>query len=135
MPICPNCNSLKIVKNGAAHSRNRAYAQHPLRGQNAFQAFVSSKTTTIQCDELWSFVDSKDNKQWVWLALDVKTREIVGIQIGDRDEKAARKLWNSLPPVCCQCAVAYTDFWAAYETVFPRKRHKAKAQRVRAERP
>ena len=25
---------------------------------------------TIQCDELWSFVDNKGNKQWVWLALD-----------------------------------------------------------------
>ncbi len=30
----------------------------------------------MQCDELWSFVDSKENKQWVWLALDFKTREI-----------------------------------------------------------
>lgn len=65
---------------------------------------------TIQCDELWSFVDHKDNKQWVWLALDSKTREIVGVYVGNRDEQAARKLWNSLPPVYRQCAVAYTDF-------------------------
>ncbi len=26
---------------------------------------------TVQMDELWSFVDDKGNKQWVWLALDV----------------------------------------------------------------
>ena len=57
--------------------------------------------------------------------MDVKTREIVGVYIGDRDEKAARKLWNSLPSVYRQCAVAYTDFWAAYETVFPSQRHRA----------
>ena len=44
-------------------------------------------------------MDNKGNKQWVWLALDVNTREIVGVYIGDRDEKAAKKLWNSLPPV------------------------------------
>ena len=25
---------------------------------------------TMQCDELWSFVDNLGNKQWVWLALD-----------------------------------------------------------------
>ena len=31
---------------------------------------------TIQCDELWSFVDNKGNKQWVWLALDEDNREI-----------------------------------------------------------
>ena len=34
-------------------------------------------------DELWSPVDNKGNKHWVWLALDVKTRAIVGVYIGD----------------------------------------------------
>ena len=80
---------------------------------------------TMQCDELWSFVDNKGNKQWVWLALDATTREIVGVYIGARDESAARKLWNSLPSVYRQCAVAYTDFWNAYGAVLPIKRHRA----------
>ncbi|MBM0743404.1 IS1 family transposase [Phormidium sp. CLA17] len=53
---------------------------------------------TIECDELWSFVDNKKNKQWVWLALDADTREIVGVYIGARDAAAARQLWHSLPP-------------------------------------
>ena len=39
---------------------------------------------TVQMDELWSFVDNKGNQQWVWLALDAETREIVGVHIGDR---------------------------------------------------
>ncbi len=43
-----------------------------------------------------------------------KTREIVGVYIGDRHESAARKLWTSLPQVYRQCAVAYTYFWNAY---------------------
>jgi IS1 family transposase len=34
----------------------------------------------VQCDELWSFVDHKGNKQWVWLALEADTREIVGVR-------------------------------------------------------
>lgn len=80
---------------------------------------------TIQCDELWSFVGCKRNKQWVWLALDATTREIVGVYVGARDESAARQLWASLPPVYRQCAVAYTDFWAAYGSVLPTKRHRA----------
>ncbi len=54
---------------------------------------------TIECDEAWSFVASKNNKKWIWLALDKKTREIVGVYIGDRSEDGARGLWNSLPPV------------------------------------
>jgi len=56
---------------------------------------------------LWSFVDNKGNKQWVWLALDADTREIVGVDIGKRDEAAARRLWQSLPPVYRQCAVTF----------------------------
>jgi transposase-like protein len=30
----------------------------------------------VQMDELWSFVDHKGNKQWVWLAMDAETREV-----------------------------------------------------------
>ena len=74
---------------------------------------------------MWSFVDHKSNKQWVWLALDADTREIVGVYIGKRDEVAACQLWNSLPAVYRQCAIAYTDFWAAYAAVLPSKRHRA----------
>ena len=58
---------------------------------------------TIQCDEMW-----------------------VGIlYIGNRDIKGAKGLWDSLPPVYRQCAVSFTDFWKAYDTVFPKKRHKS----------
>ena len=74
---------------------------------------------------MWSFVDHKGNKQWVWLAMDEKTREIVGVYIGNRDRNAAKQLWLSLPGVYRQCAVVYTDFWEAYEKVIPAKRHRA----------
>ena len=80
---------------------------------------------TIQCDEMWSFVENKQNKQWIWLALDVHTKEIVGCYVGSRDRIGAEGLWDSLPPVYRQCAVCYTDFWSSYEKIFPSKRHKA----------
>ena len=38
---------------------------------------------------MWSFVGSKDNKQWIWLAIDANTREIVGLYIGDRTRQSA----------------------------------------------
>lgn len=69
---------------------------------------------TVQMDELWSFVDDKGNEQWVWLAMDVVTREIVGCYIGDRSGTSAQALWNSLPAVYRQCAVIYSDFWVSY---------------------
>ena len=66
---------------------------------------------TLELDEMWSFVKNKRNKQWIWIALDQKTREIVGLYIGDPSKKSASELWQSLPPVYRQCAVCYTDFW------------------------
>lgn len=48
------------------------------------QVEVSTKPKTqlkVQMDELWSFVDDLGNKQWVWLAIDTQTREIVGEQL------------------------------------------------------
>jgi IS1 family transposase len=49
----------------------------------------------------------------------------VGVYIGARDEASAQGLWDSLPHVYRQCAIAYTDFWAAYAAVLPSKRHRA----------
>jgi len=79
----------------------------------------------IECDEMWSFVDSKKNEVYIWLAIDCRSRKIVGCFVGDRTRKSARKLWASLPENYQQCAFAYTDFWQAYKTVIPHKRHKA----------
>jgi len=74
---------------------------------------------------MWSFVAKKKQKIWVWLAIDCHTKEIVGAYIGDRSELGAKGLWDSLPPVDRQCAVTYTDFWEAYNCIFPNKRHKS----------
>jgi IS1 family transposase len=92
------------------------------------QVKVSDKTRgrlIIECDEMWSFVSSKKHEFYIWLSIDRKTREIVGCYIGDRTRKSAQKLWDSLPSVYRQCAVAYTDFWQSYQTIIPRKRHRA----------
>ncbi len=74
---------------------------------------------------MWSFVKMKSNKKWIWLAIDVDSKQIVGVYVGSRDRIGAKGLWDSLPPVYRQCAVCYTDFWSAYEEIFPTKRHKA----------
>ena len=77
----------------------------------------------LECDELWSFVNSKQEKQWVWLALGRDTREIVGVHIGDRSRHGAQALWDSIPEDYQKNAISFTDFWEAYKLVFPKARH------------
>jgi IS1 family transposase len=74
---------------------------------------------------MWSFVGNKDNRQWIWLASDEQSAEIVGVSVGARDRGGAEGLWASLPAVYRQCAVAYTDCWSSYEGSFPACRHRA----------
>lgn len=57
--------------------------------------------------------------------MDVESRAIVGVYVGNRSRCSAKRLWQSLPPVNRQCAVCYTDFWDAYTQVLPSKRHRA----------
>lgn len=101
---------------------NKLYEQIP---REAVVKKKSKGRLTVECDELWSFVQNKSNKQWVWLAIDRDTREIIGAYVGDRSAESAKALWDSLPAVYRQCAVSYTDFWDAYAAVFPSKRHHA----------
>ncbi len=45
---------------------------------------------------MWSFVQNKREKYWLWIALDELTREIVGVYIGvGHSAKSASILWNS----------------------------------------
>lgn len=58
---------------------------------------------------MWSFVDSKQNKQWIWLAVDADTREFIGVFIGYCSRHPAKRLWQSLPAVYRQCAICYSN--------------------------
>jgi hypothetical protein len=43
----------------------------------------------VVLDELWTFVQSKVNTYWVWLALSRKNLQVIAFQVGDRDLRSA----------------------------------------------
>ena len=51
----------------------------------------------FEADELWSYVGSKNNPQWLWLVMHSKTRQVVAMQVGARDKLTAEKLFYKLP--------------------------------------
>ena len=120
IPLAGIARVLKLSESWLQGYVNQCYKEVPRQVQVTPKAKGALK---VQMDELWSFVDDKGNKQWVWLALDTRTREIVGCHIGDRSKASALALWRSMPGVYRQCAVIYTDYWDAYGAVLPSKRH------------
>ena len=77
-----------------------------------------------EVDEMWSFVGSKKNKQWIWIAMDVKSRQIIAFYVGYRSRESARKLWESIPESYRENATFYTDDWQAYKGIIPADRHR-----------
>ena len=77
-----------------------------------------------EIDELQSFVGKKENKQWLWLAIDSHTRQTLAFHVGDRSKKSARKLWKKLPAVYRQHATFWTDGYASYQGVIPATQHR-----------
>ena len=77
----------------------------------------------LELDELWSFVGSKANVRWMWIALCRQTRQIVAFFVGDRSAESARALRLRLPP-SYRCRATRSDFWLAYEEAFPSRTHR-----------
>ena len=77
----------------------------------------------LELDELWSFVGKKPNKQWLWVALCRRTRQVIAYVIGDRSNMICLKLWQKLPEGYRRC-LTYSDFYRAYQRVFPKETHR-----------
>jgi IS1 family transposase len=85
----------------------------------------------VEADEMWSFVKKKANKQWVWIAMDKQTRQIIPFHIGDRSRDSVKRLWANLPAVYREQVTFYTDQYAVYEGVIPTAQHKAIRKKAR----
>ncbi len=77
----------------------------------------------LEADELWSFVQNKENKQWIWLVIARSSKQIIAAEIGDHSEESARQLYEQIPDAIKDNAVIYTDFWKAYGEVIPADQH------------
>jgi len=77
----------------------------------------------IQADELWSFVEKKAKKRWIWVAYDPVHRLVIAHHIGGRGKKAAKKFWMKIPPILQSCYFE-TDDWEAYRSIIPTNQHK-----------
>jgi IS1 family transposase len=72
-----------------------------------------------------SFVQKKANKQWIWIALDATTRQVIAFHVGDCRRQSARRLWAKIPQVYRQHAAFYTDQYVVYEDVIPAAQYRA----------
>ncbi len=94
------------------------------------QPISRTQDVVIQCleveaDERQSFVKKKENKQWIWIAMDAKTRQVIAFYVGDRSRRSAKRLWAKIPEAYRQHATFYTDQYVVYAGVIPVAQHRA----------
>jgi len=92
---------------------------------------VIIRRVEAEADEMHTFVQQKANEQWLWLALDRATRQIIAFHVGDRSRTSARQLWANLPAVYREQATFYTDQYVVYQGVIPADRHRAITKKAR----
>jgi insertion element IS1 protein InsB len=83
-------------------------------------------TATSACPgwrRMWSFVGRRADKQWLRLAFDKESRQVLAFFVGDRSRESARELWRRLPAAYRERATFYSDDWEAYKGVIPPERH------------
>ena len=85
----------------------------------------------VEADEMWSFVKQKANKQWIWIAMDKQTRQIIAFHVGDRSHESAKQLWANLPAVYREQAMFYTDQYVVYTGIIPAAQHTAITKHAR----
>ena len=74
-----------------------------------------------ELDEMWSFVFSKANQRWLWLALDHQTHEILAYTFGRRKDEVFRTFQKLLAPF--SISMFYTDDWGSYVRNIPADSH------------
>jgi len=66
---------------------------------------------------------------WHWTVMYRLTRQITAFVLGDRSEATCRKLWDQIPPAYKGCR-SYSDFWEAYQLIFPVETHECVGREV-----
>ena len=119
------CRVLKISLAWLIDFVERQYQETPEDLNFSVPEAAEIELFCVEADELWSFVERRENKRWIWLLLERRTRQIVALHIGDRSQEAAKALWMKVPIELKTQALVLTDCWDAYGLAIPSNQHVA----------
>jgi IS1 family transposase len=68
----------------------------------------------VEFDEMWSFVQSKAQRIWIWIALCRRTKQVVAYHLGNRDKKSFYEFYNKVPIDYANC-LSTSDGFEVYK--------------------
>lgn len=85
-----------------------------------YEVVLYCEVENAELDEMWSFVQTKKNQRWLWLAINHDNREIIAYTFGRRQDKVFLAFQKMLEPLGIM--MYYTDDWGSYDHI-PDKKH------------
>nr|WP_321232920.1 IS1 family transposase [uncultured Psychroserpens sp.] len=76
----------------------------------------------FEVDELWSFIDNKDNVTWITYAIERQTKTVIDFTVGRKTSENIRPLINKL--LLLYPKRIYTDRLNIYPSIIPKAIHK-----------
>ena len=86
--ICGLSISCTAFLLGVAPSTVRSWLEW-LATEHPPKAIPRGTVVTVELDEMWHFLNSKDEKLWIWKAINHDTGELLNWECGDRSEEIA----------------------------------------------
>jgi IS1 family transposase len=119
------CRVLKVSLAWLINFIEQVYLTTPADLQLVEPAAAQIEIFSLEADQLWSFVARRENKRWIWLVLERRTRQLIALHIGDRSQNSARAVWAKIPLPIKARALVLTDCWDAYGLAIPSNQHVA----------
>ena len=82
---------------------------------------ITNDNPEAQIDEMGSYVGHKDNRRWLWHAIDRDTGSVLAYVFGERKDRVFLELKSLLEPFGINHF--YTDDWGAYERNLDSEQH------------
>jgi insertion element IS1 protein InsB len=78
----------------------------------------------LQIDEMWSFVDFKKNKKWIWVVYCPATKQVLAMHFGRRAKADLAAILEQLPDRLRRNCKFATDHFESYYQLIPPEQHK-----------
>jgi insertion element IS1 protein InsB len=76
----------------------------------------------IECDEMWTFLGTKDCPCWIWLSWSFQTTQTLSFSVGGRDDATGRGMIEAIPSDYTRKPM-YTDGYVVYNRLIAFSRH------------
>jgi insertion element IS1 protein InsB len=98
-----------------------------IEGQITIAKSLEEQTeNSLEIDEMWHYIQNKESKCWIWIAICKVTKLIFGYVTGSRVSKTGKLLFDklvSLVGVITATTIFYTDWWEPYTKFITQSQH------------